>query len=927
MADFKQNQEDAQEYYETQLKIAEVIKEQTDTWSSYNDAVKQGAKNAREMKQIQAELAKLTNATTAEEKAKKAELEKQLKYLQQYNKELLSTKTAMTAIGKSVSKWGMDKLVGMGTQLLDRYDKLERASRSVAINQGMSVARMHQFRKSVAETQHYFTNLGFEVNAMAEMMGSMNQATGTQIMLSEGVAIKMAEISKRTGIAHTEIAGMAGEMMEFGMGSTTAAQSIENIEDASNKMGVNTQKVLKSVQNNLKLVNKLNFKGGIVGMAKVAAFAEKYKINMEEVAGFAERVFRPEGAIEAAANLQVLGGSLAQMGDPFQLMYQARNAPDELTKSITKAAASTAQWNKETKEFEVTAYELDRLKEASAATGISIDTFVAAAKKTAKMNMFEDALKFDPNSEGGQFLSSIMDMDEKGSFVIDVDGNKQYLKDLSSTQQQALAEELKAKEVADAKRQEEIQSTQERVINMSMAMLDKLLPLIQKFDDAIRGPLTDAMKWIYDALVNNPWLVKLVAGLIAFSMAWKFLSPLFGPLVWFMRGRMLAKGFNMGVKQNQMMSQMAGGAGGQGKFYKGGQFMPGGGRAPKGGMMAGGAQGAQGAQGAGAMGQAAGSQATNMIAGAAAILILAAALFVFAKALQEFEKLQNGWSTLLLAAASLTVLGIALKLLAPTLQSFGTQAWPGIAAMGALAVSVMALGYATTLFAQGGFAGTMLMIVALAALTVAIAVLGGLGMSGIGFIGVALILALGVAMIAMGYAVMLAAQGMAILVEAFTGLFSIVSMENIIPMMLLGPTLLGIAAGMFVLAGAFVALGASMLMGGFLALIGLNETAQILHETFQDIDAQAVAQAITAINNVDEGKIEKIKELAGALSMVGLFGSRGIKIDFGDVDISGEIELKGGGDSAKMVMQEPHLTKLKDLIWDAMEKGKNAGKL
>jgi hypothetical protein len=239
----------------------------------------------------------------------------------------------------------------------------------------------------------------------------------------------------------------------------------------------------------------------------------------------------------------------------------------------------------------------------------------------------------------------------------------------------------------------------------------------------------------------------------------------------------------------------------------------------------------------------------------------------------------------------------------------------------------MALGYATTLFAQGGFAGTMLMIVALAALTVAIAILGGLGMSGIGFIGVALILALGVAMIAMGYAVKLAAEGMALLVEAFTGLFSMVTMDNLIPLMLLGPTLLGVAAGMFVLAGAFVALGASMLLGGFLALIGLNETAEILHETFKDIDAQAVAQAITAINNVDEAKIEKIKELAGALSMVGLFGSRGIKIDFGDIDISGELELRGNQKTVDMVFEEPNLTKLKDLIWDSMEKGRGGGKL
>ena len=45
-----------------------------------------------------------------------------------------------------------------------------------------------------------------------------------------------------------------------------------------------------------------------------------------------------------------------------------------------------------------------------------------------------------------------------------------------------------------------------------------------------------------------------------------------------------------------------------------------------------------------------------------------------------------------------------------------------------------------------------------------------------------------------------------------------------------------------------------------------------------------------------------------------------VDINFGDLDVTGDIELKGGGKSAEMVMEEPYLTQLKDLIWDTMEK-------
>ncbi len=112
----------------------------------------------------------------------------------------------------------------------------------------------------------------------------------------------------------------------------------------------------------------------------------------------------------------------------------------------------------------------------------------------------------------------------------------------------------------------------------------------------------------------------------------------------------------------QMMG--GGGAGGaQGKFYKGGQFMPGGGRAPKGGAFAGGQSpmGGQSGVNPAQTGDAAGKSSGSMLKGAAAILIISAALFVFAKALQEFDKLQNGWETLAMAAVGLTTLAIAAK--------------------------------------------------------------------------------------------------------------------------------------------------------------------------------------------------------------------------------------------------------------------------
>ena len=926
MADFKQNNKDAKEYYETQQKIAEVIERQTENWSTYGDAVKAAGKNAKIIKEQQKEILRLEKEGTKESKLKAEQLKKENEYLTQLNKEMLKTSTLAKSILNSTKKWSFDKLTQGANQLLDVYDQMERSSRSAAIETGMSVKRMHQFRAIAANSASEMQKVGLGAEVAGQMQKAFSDETGRQVMLSQKALITMGKLSKRTGIGAEEMATFAGEMESFGMGSESSAELLKSIADMSDKAGVNTQKVMKDVQKNLSLVNKFSFKGGVKGLAKAVAYTQKMKLEMADVANFADKVFRPEGAIDAAANLQVLGGGLAKLGDPMKIMYEARNNPEEFAKSLVKATGAVAVFNKKTGEFEVSAYELDRLKEAADATGVPLENLVKTAKQSAKMSMFGDALKI--KGEDRAMLEGMMEADGKGAFVMDIDGNKQYLKDLTKTQQQALANEITAKGEADKKREMEIQSTQEIVMNKLKSILSLLLPYMQKFDNAIRNYLLVGIEklegFVKSLLSMSPWVGKLAVALLAFVKLWPIISAVLSPLTWFLRGKILGKGFNSQIAQGKVMQKMMGGGGQSGvagPLTKSGKpdmrY-----KANKG--MGGAGKGAAGTQ---AMGQSAGSQAGNFLKGALGLVAISAALFVFAKALQEFDKLQNGWGTLALAAVSLIALGGALMILTPTLNAFGSSAWIGIAAMGALAVSVMALGFATTLFAQGGLAGTMLMITALAALTIAVMVLGALGASGIGFIGVALILALGAAMIMAGYATTLFAEAIATVMTSFQGLFELVNMDNIGALLLMGPALIGVSLGVFALAGSLVALGAAMLLGGFLGLIGLSETADNIQKAFGDIDPAAVAGAISAINNVDMAKVAAIKDLANSLSLVSMFGG-GFKIDFGDLDVKGNIKLEGKGGAANTDWVEDPIfvSKLKDIVWEAMDSDRNGGR-
>ena len=67
--------------------------------------------------------------------------------------------------------------------------------------------------------------------------------------------------------------------------------------------------------------------------------------------------------------------------------------------------------------------------------------------------------------------------------------------------------------------------------------------------------------------------------------------------------------------------------------------------------------------------------------------------------------------------------------------------------------------------------------------------------------------------------------------------------------------------------------------------------------------------------------------MALSLSLFSLFG-RGIDIDI-EMDVGGTIDIRGeaGGSKSTEWVEDPiFVSKLKDIVWEAMEKGRGGGK-
>jgi hypothetical protein len=285
-------------------------------------------------------------------------------------------------------------------------------------------------------------------------------------------------------------------------------------------------------------------------------------------------------------------------------------------------------------------------------------------------------------------------------------------------------------------------------------------------------------------------------------------------------------------------------------------------------------------------------------------------------------------SLLFLGKVNLTSLVSNMDSLALGLSAMGTL--PGVA-LGSALLIVAALGFTAMTAGSIGLAAVAFLGapagIGLEALGIGLAAFGATAGT-VGWLGVAVILALSAAFIGFSYGITLIAEGIATVVDSFTNMFSIIG-GNGSSLLLAGVGFMAMAAGIGILTISLIALGAASLLAlpGLLILGGvtsmLTETASALASTG---GGEGISKTINAINSVDEGKLEALKDLSMWMALAG--ASPTITFDE-SLHVEGTISLSGkaGGKTDTDWVNDPiFVSKLKQLISDSTEKDKNGGK-
>ena len=348
---------------------------------------------------------------------------------------------ALSAIGKNV-------IDGIGGQLELYYQQQTALINRVNVEAGLTGELAKNFREELTNANPRLLQLGIGFDELAQAAKTAFEESGRFNLLNQQTLERAGEIALAYVGSLNELVGMYDEFEKVGLGAANAQERIAQAGKDAIGLGLRSKNVTTEISRNIGKLNEFGFKNGVDGLSSMVRKATEFRMSMESVFTIAEKVMNPDGAIELAANLQVLGGAIGDFNDPLKLMYMATNNVEGLQDALIGAASSLTTYNKEQGRFEITGVNLRRAKEMAAQLGISYQDLakgaVAAAERTsASADLMARGLQLDKKQE--EFITNLAQMKD-GKMVIEI-GSSTALKDYFKGQSTVKLEDLTQEQV------------------------------------------------------------------------------------------------------------------------------------------------------------------------------------------------------------------------------------------------------------------------------------------------------------------------------------------------------------------------------------------------------------------------------------------------------------------------------------------------
>ena len=389
--------------------------------------------------------------------------------------------------GWSDIKRGATEAFRIGKDFLDVWGKIDQAASKFAKTIGTGAVGMERLRKNAIESVQK-GRFGAKYNVSAdELIGlqeTYSNTIGRNIQISASDQENMAAMFRVMGEGGGDF---AAKLENFGLSYTDAANKAGKMFKEAGKYGISFDKYSKNVANNIKLAQNYTFKNGIKGLESMAKKATAMKLDMQQVASFADKVSTVEGAINTGAQLQVLGGSFAQFSDPMGMMNEALTDMEGLQDRFEKMIGGLGNFDAQKGEIAISAFDKQRIKVAAEAMGMSYDQVMETTMAKGRQKFIGGQIANKGYTEDEQELLKNIATVQNGKATVsyvDSTGKKQEVnlaeKSLSKTElemikQQTQSESDDIKDIATTLRgwDDVMQGTKKQYENTKAAIIER----------------------------------------------------------------------------------------------------------------------------------------------------------------------------------------------------------------------------------------------------------------------------------------------------------------------------------------------------------------------------------------------------------------------------------------------------------------------
>jgi len=433
--------------------------------------------------------------------------------LEKGTKEAFSLKSGLQAAFKNVAVDGLRSLMAFDQTLNDVQKNTGIMMDDNSLAFGDLTTRVAVFGVNAEKAGQYMAAMGDELNT-------------TNFSVLSKAAEDFALIEGATGASADEITTISGQLMRMGQSSADVKDYMEDASQMAKRFGLNSKKAIGDISKNISKMRSMGFTGGEKSLTNMVITAQKLNMNVDEIFDVAKKARNIEGAMEMASELQLAGGSFANI-NPMDLLAAARKGPEELQKILTTMGKDVGKFNTKTGVYEFDPVDVDRLQMVADATGMTLDNVMNGIQKSGldkvKLDPFKDMMGGLDETDKALAESTLGDMmkfnKDTGKMELDVESDmakKMGITDLDQINGSMITDMVKMKKEEDEtleKQNVRNQAFQESLTNFWMA-LQSIFSVFQP----VLEVLTTVMQSITSVFgMLGPWSKVLIAGLLLFG--------------------------------------------------------------------------------------------------------------------------------------------------------------------------------------------------------------------------------------------------------------------------------------------------------------------------------------------------------------------------------------------------------------------------